>query len=530
MKGIERRQAARMTVEGLAYVNLGPDNGGIILNISEGGLCFRSAVPVQRTEKIRLWFSHRSQSIEANIGQARSDPAQTSGVSRYIETESALAWTDDTKKRGGLRFTNLSEKAREEIHDWIRQPALVDFHEQPTPSYPSLRKLSHLNLKRSDKNIVRNASAIAGYFFRLIQSGKLRTGFGGGLVGGALASTLVLTIFLLLSHSRELGKTRSQAGERLGGKYLSQPISPSPQTSSQEPDSTSLALQPESNKVSVEPQTLAPVLIQAPLPEKLLSTAMPTASKPHGANPEAVTSAIPALSVPVVKASSTSAESSTIGSRSAPWIAVPPAGNPSAGLPRAPEMEWTNPLSARIEPSKVGTPSEKYLELGKFKDKLLSDKTTSQLSQLGFPAAAIQRNHFFGKSYQVLVGPYASDREALAAQKDLASLGFTPRSYETGKRDFLLPPALKVSGTHLPVGDCVISWESYTSNAIVKFEDVRGINVSVEGKWVKRSARYPLDAVVYVKNRDGSRNLIEIRFSGMDQALVLGSGEHSFEQ
>jgi hypothetical protein len=145
---------------------------------------------------------------------------------------------------------------------------------------------------------------------------------------------------------------------------------------------------------------------------------------------------------------------------------------------------------------------------------------------LGFPATVIQWNRFWGKSFQVLVGPYGSDREAEAAHKDLASLGLTPRSYERGKRDFSLPLALKVGGTHLPVGDCVVSWESYTPNAIVKFEYDRGGNVTVEGTWVKRGARYTQNAFVYVKNRDGSRTLVEIRFSGMGQALVFARGSN----
>jgi len=168
--------------------------------------------------------------------------------------------------------------------------------------------------------------------------------------------------------------------------------------------------------------------------------------------------------------------------------------------------------------------SEKYLEIGKFKEKLLADRTTGQLSQLGFPATVIQRNRFLGKSYQVLVGPYGSDLDAEAVHKNLASLGFTPRSYERGQRDFSLPPVLKVGGTHLPVGYCMISWESYTPDAIVKFESDRGMSVTVEGKWVNQGARYSNNAIVYVENRDGSRTLLEIRFNRMGRALVFRRG------
>ena len=109
---------------------------------------------------------------------------------------------------------------------------------------------------------------------------------------------------------------------------------------------------------------------------------------------------------------------------------------------------------------------------------------------------------------------------------NLASLGFTPRSYERGTREFRLPRAFEVDSRRLPVGDCVISWESYTPDAIVKFEGDEGARITVDAKWVKRGARYAENAVVYQKNRDGSFNLLEIRFSGLGEALVLGRGSN----
>jgi hypothetical protein len=168
--------------------------------------------------------------------------------------------------------------------------------------------------------------------------------------------------------------------------------------------------------------------------------------------------------------------------------------------------------------------SEKYLEVGQFKEKPWADKATDRLSQLGFPAAIIPRNHWRGKTYQVLVGPYGSDPEAEAAHKNLESLGFTTRSLEKGTRYFRLPPSMRIGGTYLPAGYCMVSWESYFPDAVVKIEDDRGTRAMVEGKWVKRDAKYDENAVVYQKNSDGSRTLIEIRFHGMTRALVFGRG------
>src|SRR6516165_2898116 len=94
----ERRQTPRMTVEGLAYVNLEPDNGGIILNISEGGLCFHSTTPVQQTAKVRFWFAQRNHRVAAGGRLAWTEETG----SGFIEAESELAWTDETRIRGGL--------------------------------------------------------------------------------------------------------------------------------------------------------------------------------------------------------------------------------------------------------------------------------------------------------------------------------------------------------------------------------------------------------------------------------------------
>src|SRR5271169_3734788 len=189
MVNTKGRKAPRMTVNELAYVNLGKDNGGIILNISEGGLCFQSTAPVQRTEAIRFWFSYRNRPIDPNEGQAWNDEAQTRGVSRCIEARSELAWTDDTQKRGGLRFTNLGPEAREQIRDWIRQATLVNVNGKSVPSSPSA--------KRSHTNVLRGASARLEVLFRQIQSERLWTGFSGGLVAGVVISALVVAAFVL---------------------------------------------------------------------------------------------------------------------------------------------------------------------------------------------------------------------------------------------------------------------------------------------------------------------------------------------
>src|SRR3984893_12628730 len=508
----DRRQTPRMKVMGLAYVNLDPDNGGIILDISEGGLCFQSTGPVKQTETIRFWYSHRSHQI-----MARQAEAQTRGVSRLIEAGSELAWTDETRKKGGLRFTNLSAEAREQIREWIRQPELTILNEK---------------LLSADANAARHRPSRFEPLFRYMRSGGLETGFSPGLVVGILVSAFIVTLPHFMSHRRQLGDSLIQVGERLGGRSWSQATTPEPKARPPQPRLTSPEPQPVSSEpitVSAGPKTVAPASIQAPQQQRLLSTATPIATKANGVKLQSASPAAHSLSASSIKPFDTPALSSAPDRRSVPEIGINPASDPGVSMLRAtaPEMELAKPPGVHIEPSKVegsGMRSEEYLEVGRFKEKLLADKTTGQLSQLGFPATMIQRNRFFrGKSYQVLVGPYGGDHEAEVAHKDLVSLGFKPRSYERGNRDFTLDRTLKVGGTHLPVGSCLISWESYTPDAIVKIERDRGMGVTVEGRWVNRGVSNNEDAVGYETTRAVSRTLVEIRFSGMRWALVFGS-------
>ena len=89
-------------VNRLAYINLESNNGAIVLNVSNGGLCFHSVDPVRRSETIHFWFLDHNHRIEA---------------------DGRLAWMDETQKTGGLQFTALPTEARLQIRDWISQPA-----------------------------------------------------------------------------------------------------------------------------------------------------------------------------------------------------------------------------------------------------------------------------------------------------------------------------------------------------------------------------------------------------------------------
>jgi len=340
----------------------------------------------------------------------------------------------------------------------------------------------------------------------------------------------------LATHAHVLGDSLIQIGQRLGGRSWAQAVSAAQGKAQTRSDSTAAATRAAESGPDLEPRTPPPVP-DVPT-EKVLSAEAPQTAKRDEAKHQdaaAVTSLVPrAQIVPKVQAAS----HPTVPSRAAGQALVKSAPAASslvdlaAGVarPAPPEMDLAGRAVMNIQPVRPGNVdnsamhSEKFLEVGKFKEKVLADETSTRLAHLGYPASVAQKSHLFGKSFQVLVGPYASDPEAETVHKELANRGFSPRSYERGKREFHMPSDLRVGGSRLPVGDCTISWESYKPDAIVKFVDQRGVGVTAQGRWVREGVKYRQDAVGYERNHDGSHTLLEIRFAGMEETLVFGGG------
>jgi hypothetical protein len=97
----ERRLSLRKMPEHLAYLSLPSNNGGIVVDISEGGLGFRTIAPVLADGPIHFRFA-----IDSAV---------------RIRAVGELAWTDETGKVGGLRFTQLPDEVREQIRAWAGQ-------------------------------------------------------------------------------------------------------------------------------------------------------------------------------------------------------------------------------------------------------------------------------------------------------------------------------------------------------------------------------------------------------------------------
>jgi TonB family protein len=100
----ERRRFIRQRVRSLAYLDVGPDNGGIVLNLSENGIALQAVNPFIDQTRVSL----------------RIEPAKSR---KRIEASAEITWLSDSKTEAGLRFLELSDEARDEIADWVSAEA-----------------------------------------------------------------------------------------------------------------------------------------------------------------------------------------------------------------------------------------------------------------------------------------------------------------------------------------------------------------------------------------------------------------------
>jgi hypothetical protein len=527
-----------------AYINIEPNNGGIVLNVSDGGLCFHSFDPVQRNGKVRFWFWDHNQRIEA---------------------DGTLAWTDETQK-GGLRFTALPAEAREKIRDWMSQPAVLSAAAAVAPASPPPRVFPTLSGSRPDPEAVPGGSVPLGLVAPELRVPMPSSAFSRGLATGLLVSAVVVAGVLFQSYRREFGESLIQLGERFAAKPQAQAVAvavatpvalPAPQVKPPATPAGSTAPQvisaatppplpvPQTAAPAPAPISVPPTEKAQPRAEKPVAQPLASPDKPQPAKlePARLATTVPAAAIdPVPKVPATAAAPAI--SLPAPTISLPTTASmvatpavPSPALASGsnlvsskvaapPKLEPASQPGVHTEDSTAANADstrELYFEVGKFKNVLQAHDETDKLAQLGFPATAVEKGHLWTNSFHVLVGPYPDEDQAKATHENLVTSGFKPRPFEKGWRSLTLVSSVTLNGARAPEGDYTVSWESYViGDASVKLLHNSFVVASAGGRWVKHDIKYPRDAYVYRRNPDGSRTLLEIHFGGMRQALVFG--------
>src|ERR1700733_832596 len=95
-----KRTIVRRRTQQLVYLELGRENGGVMLNLCEEGCGFQAITPVKCGET-RFGF-------QINGG-------------RRIAGDAEIVWADESGVMGGLRFLNLPPEARKEIRSWLEE-------------------------------------------------------------------------------------------------------------------------------------------------------------------------------------------------------------------------------------------------------------------------------------------------------------------------------------------------------------------------------------------------------------------------
>lgn len=541
MASLERRQTERNTLEKHAYISIEPNNVGIVLNVSSGGLCFHSIDPIKHNGTVRFGFSDQQ---------------------RRVEAEGVLVWSDESQK-AGVRFTSLSAVARDRVRGWLAQPGALprpparNGHAAPDVLHPVDAPLPLAMASPEPKPHVR------------------LNGFSGGLATGLLVSLIVTCAFVFHGYRHEFGEWLIRTGEQFAAKPQSQyvALAAPPTTVSTTPASTTPAASATAEPSPAPPPKVVPkqtVVAEPKAPEPKASETKPAESKVPELKNAALSSTVP------VKADKAQKEPERVASQTPPNPVKPqtiakldppeppvaantkPASNPAPKVdppatPPATSRSSTSPapvtsipvastlvaakLDATPKPEPPSTPavateeskptstpavSETFFDVGKFKNPLQAHDEVNRVAKLGFPVTAVQKGFLWTSSYHVLVGPYGDESMAKTTHDSLVTDGYNPRTFERGSRDLTVASTLSTGGSRLPEGEYVISWESYIGNASVKFLHNSLVVATANAKWVKRDVKYPRDAYVYKRDPDGSRTLLEIHFQGMREALVFG--------
>lgn len=94
-----QRRFLRQKVQNLAYVNLDHENGGIIRDVSEGGIAVQTVSALQVDDRLPVRF-------------------ELLGPRARVEVTGRVAWTD-ALGQAGMEFLEVPPRARKQVKDWI---------------------------------------------------------------------------------------------------------------------------------------------------------------------------------------------------------------------------------------------------------------------------------------------------------------------------------------------------------------------------------------------------------------------------
>ena len=113
-----RRSQVRRKLDALAYVDLGAGNGGVVVDLSEGGLNCQAVGPVTPGETCNLKFC-------------------LPGMRKPIIAVGKVIWSNSSKRGGGLQFLNLDDSVRQQLKTFVLALPADPIEEAPKSETPS---------------------------------------------------------------------------------------------------------------------------------------------------------------------------------------------------------------------------------------------------------------------------------------------------------------------------------------------------------------------------------------------------------
>ena len=207
------RAIVRKRTQQVVYLELGRNDGGVMLNLSEDGCGFQPISPVERG-RTRFAF-------------------QISG-GRRIAGEGEVEWRDGAGVTGGLRFIDLSAEARNQIRVWledsnaVEEPAEASWASTPlteaeAPPVPLAPPWSHIPLESLP--ILENERA---RFPMLRENGSFSAHARSVAVWRGIASvtTVAALAALIAVYQQEVGNSMIWLGKTLTGKTRASVVVP----------------------------------------------------------------------------------------------------------------------------------------------------------------------------------------------------------------------------------------------------------------------------------------------------------------
>jgi TonB family protein len=156
-QSVERRNCRRQQVSPLAYLDLGPTNGGIVVNVSEGGMAVHTVVPLTRGRILPIRF-------------------QLPRTGKSIDVLGQIAWMAEGDKEAGIEFVNLPPESRSLIRSWldeaVARESVGDFG-RPAKKRGEVVELFPNRVRREPKERVEFSGISEKEFEELFASGKL---------------------------------------------------------------------------------------------------------------------------------------------------------------------------------------------------------------------------------------------------------------------------------------------------------------------------------------------------------------------